>query len=203
MLIRAYHEANGDFNRTKVIVPDSAHGTNPASATVAGFETITVKSNENGLVDLEDLKRVVNEETAALMLTNPNTLGLFEENILEMAEIVHNAGGKLYYDGANLNAVLSQARPGDMGFDVVHLNLHKTFTGPHGGGGPGSGPVGVKADLIPYLPKPILEKTESGYHFNYDRPEAIGRVKPFYGNFELTFVHTRIFALWVQMVCVQ
>ena len=135
MLIRAYHEANGDFNRTKVIVPDSAHGTNPASATVAGFETITVKSNENGLVDLEDLKRVVNEETA-LMLTNPNTLGLFEENILEMAEIVHNAGGKLYYDGANLNAVLSQARPGDMGFDVVHLNLHKTFTGPHGGGGP-------------------------------------------------------------------
>ena len=183
MLIRAYHEANGDFNRTKVIVPDSAHGTNPASATVAGFETITVKSNENGLVDLEDLKRVVNEETAALMLTNPNTLGLFEENILEMAEIVHNAGGKLYYDGANLNAVLSQARPGDMGFDVVHLNLHKTFTGPHGGGGPGSGPVGVKADLIPYLPKPILEKTESGYHFNYDRPEAIGRVKPFYGNF--------------------
>ena len=134
MLIRAYHEANGDFNRTKVIVPDSAHGTNPASATVAGFETITVKSNENGLVDLEDLKRVVNEETAALMLTNPNTLGLFEENILEMAEIVHNAGGKLYYDGANLNAVLSQARPGDMGFDVVHLNLHKTFTGPHGGG---------------------------------------------------------------------
>ena len=157
MLIRAYHEANGDFNRTKVIVPDSAHGTNPASATVAGFETITVKSNENGLVDLEDLKRVVNEETAALMLTNPNTLGLFEENILEMAEIVHNAGGKLYYDGANLNAVLSQARPGDMGFDVVHLNLHKTFTGPHGGG-PGSGPVGVKADLIPYLPKPILEK---------------------------------------------
>ena len=158
MLIRAYHEANGDFNRTKVIVPDSAHGTNPASATVAGFETITVKSNEHGLVDLEDLKRVVNEETAALMLTNPNTLGLFEENILEMAEIVHNAGGKLYYDGANLNAVLSQARPGDMGFDVVHLNLHKTFTGPHGGGGPGSGPVGVKADLIPYLPKPILEK---------------------------------------------
>ncbi|MGQ0455220.1 aminomethyl-transferring glycine dehydrogenase subunit 2, partial [Bacillus sp. SS-TM] len=138
-------------------------------------------SNENGLVDLEDLKRVVNEETAALMLTNPNTLGLFEENILEMAEIVHNAGGKLYYDGANLNAVLSQARPGDMGFDVVHLNLHKTFTGPHGGGGPGSGPVGVKADLIPYLPKPILEKTENGYHFNYDRPEAIGRVKPFYG----------------------
>ncbi len=132
-MIRAYHEARGDFGRTKVIVPDSAHGTNPASATVAGFETITVKSNEHGLVDIEDLKRAVNEETAALMLTNPNTLGLFEENITEMAEIVHQAGGKLYYDGANLNAVLSKARPGDMGFDVVHLNLHKTFTGPHGG----------------------------------------------------------------------
>ncbi|UAL51002.1 MULTISPECIES: aminomethyl-transferring glycine dehydrogenase subunit GcvPB [Metabacillus] len=183
MMIRAYHEANNDFNRTKVIVPDSAHGTNPASATVAGFETITVKSNEQGLVDLEDLKRVVGEDTAALMLTNPNTLGLFEENILEMAKIVHDAGGKLYYDGANLNAVLSKARPGDMGFDVVHLNLHKTFTGPHGGGGPGSGPVGVKADLIPYLPKPVLVKRDNKYTFDYDRPQSIGRVKPFYGNF--------------------
>ncbi|MGM0921206.1 MAG: aminomethyl-transferring glycine dehydrogenase subunit GcvPB [Bacillota bacterium] len=183
MMIRAYHEANNDFNRTKVIVPDSAHGTNPASATVAGFETVTVKSNEQGLVDLEDLKRVVGDDTAALMLTNPNTLGLFEENILEMAKIVHDAGGKLYYDGANLNAVLSKARPGDMGFDVVHLNLHKTFTGPHGGGGPGSGPVGVKADLIPYLPKPVLVKRDNKYTFDYDRPQSIGRVKPFYGNF--------------------
>ncbi|MBT2660843.1 aminomethyl-transferring glycine dehydrogenase subunit GcvPB [Bacillus sp. ISL-45] len=183
MMIRAYHEANGDLNRTKVIVPDSAHGTNPASATVAGFETITVKSDENGLVDLEDLKKVVGEDTAALMLTNPNTLGLFEENILEMAEIVHGAGGKLYYDGANLNAVMSKARPGDMGFDVVHLNLHKTFTGPHGGGGPGSGPVGVKADLIPFLPKPIVTKQDGVYKFDYDRPQSIGRVKPFYGNF--------------------
>ncbi|UYZ20738.1 aminomethyl-transferring glycine dehydrogenase subunit GcvPB [Mesobacillus jeotgali] len=183
MMIRAYHEANGDHNRTKVIVPDSAHGTNPASATVAGFETITVKSDENGLVDLEDLKKVVGEDTAALMLTNPNTLGLFEENILEMAEIVHGAGGKLYYDGANLNAVMSKARPGDMGFDVVHLNLHKTFTGPHGGGGPGSGPVGVKADLIPFLPKPIVTKQDDVYKFDYDRPQSIGRVKPFYGNF--------------------
>ncbi|CAG9619248.1 aminomethyl-transferring glycine dehydrogenase subunit GcvPB [Sutcliffiella rhizosphaerae] len=184
MMIRAYHEANNDFNRTKVIVPDSAHGTNPASATVAGLETITVKSDENGLVDLEDLRRVVGEDTAALMLTNPNTLGLFEENILEMAKIIHEAGGKLYYDGANLNAVLSKARPGDMGFDVVHLNLHKTFTGPHGGGGPGSGPVGVKADLIPYLPKPLVVKKDDGtYGFDYDRPDSIGRVKPFYGNF--------------------
>ncbi|MGA9227745.1 MAG: aminomethyl-transferring glycine dehydrogenase subunit GcvPB [Mesobacillus sp.] len=183
MMIRAYHEANGDDKRTKVIVPDSAHGTNPASATVAGFETITVKSDENGLVDLEDLRKVVGEDTAALMLTNPNTLGLFEENILEMAEIVHSAGGKLYYDGANLNAVMSKARPGDMGFDVVHLNLHKTFTGPHGGGGPGSGPVGVKADLIPFLPKPIITKQDGQYKFDYDRPQSIGRVKPYYGNF--------------------
>ncbi|WP_203288053.1 aminomethyl-transferring glycine dehydrogenase subunit GcvPB [Metabacillus sp. cB07] len=183
MMIRAYHEANGDTGRTKVIVPDSAHGTNPASATVAGFETVTVKSNEHGLVDLEDLKRVVGDDTAAMMLTNPNTLGLFEENILDMAKIVHDAGGKLYYDGANLNAVLSKARPGDMGFDVVHLNLHKTFTGPHGGGGPGSGPVGVKADLIPYLPKPVLVKRDDKYAFDYDRPQSIGRVKPFYGNF--------------------
>jgi glycine dehydrogenase subunit 2 len=183
MMIRAYHEANGDMNRTKVIVPDSAHGTNPASATIAGLETITVKSNEHGLVDLEDLRRVVGEDTAALMLTNPNTLGLFEENILELAEIVHEAGGKLYYDGANLNAVLSKARPGDMGFDVVHLNLHKTFTGPHGGGGPGSGPVGVKADLIPFLPKPIIAKQGDEYVLDYDRPLSIGRVKPYYGNF--------------------
>jgi glycine dehydrogenase subunit 2 len=183
MMIRAYHEENGDLKRTKVIVPDSAHGTNPASATVAGLETITVKSNEFGLVDLDDLKRVVGEDTAALMLTNPNTLGLFEENIVEMAEIVHAAGGKLYYDGANLNAVLSKARPGDMGFDVVHLNLHKTFTGPHGGGGPGSGPVGVKADLIPFLPKPVIAKRGEEYVFDYDRPQSIGRVKPFYGNF--------------------
>ncbi|MFD9626942.1 aminomethyl-transferring glycine dehydrogenase subunit GcvPB [Peribacillus muralis] len=183
MMIRAFHEANGDMARTKVIVPDSAHGTNPASATVAGLETITVKSDENGLVDLEDLKRVVGADTAALMLTNPNTLGLFEENILEMAQLVHDAGGKLYYDGANLNAVLSKARPGDMGFDVVHLNLHKTFTGPHGGGGPGSGPVGVKADLIPYLPKPLVVKQDEQFKLDYDRPQSIGRVKPYYGNF--------------------
>lgn len=183
MLIRAYHEANGDSARTKVIVPDSAHGTNPASAVVAGFEAVTVKSNDQGLVDLEDLRKVVGPDTAALMLTNPNTLGLFEEHILEMAEIVHGAGGKLYYDGANFNAVLSKARPGDMGFDVVHLNLHKTFTGPHGGGGPGSGPVGVKADIIPFLPKPVVVKSGEQYVLDYDRPQSIGRVKLFYGNF--------------------
>lgn len=183
MMIRAFHEANGDFGRTKVIVPDSAHGTNPASVTVAGFDTVTVKSDDNGLVDLEDLKRVVGPDTAALMLTNPNTLGLFEENILEMAALIHEVGGKLYYDGANLNAVMNKARPGDMGFDVVHLNLHKTFTGPHGGGGPGSGPVGVKKGLLPYLPKPILVKTETGYTFDDNRPDSIGRVKPYFGNF--------------------
>lgn len=183
MMIRAYHEANGDHVRTKVIVPDSAHGTNPASATVAGFETVTVQSNEQGLVDIEDLKRVVGPDTAAIMLTNPNTLGLFEEDILEIREIVHAAGGKLYYDGANLNAIMSKVRPGDMGFDAVHLNLHKTFTGPHGGGGPGSGPVGVKADLIPFLPKPHIVKENDTFKFDYDRPQSIGRVKPFYGNF--------------------
>lgn len=183
MMIRAFHEANGDLERTKVIVPDSAHGTNPASATVAGFEAVTVKSNEKGLVDLEDLKRVVGRDTAALMLTNPNTLGLFETEILEMAEIVHDAGGKLYYDGANLNAIMGYTRPADMGFDVVHLNLHKTFTGPHGGGGPGSGPVGVSKEFEPYLPKPLLVKGEDGYTFDYDRPNSIGRVKPYYGNF--------------------
>ncbi|MDF2558500.1 MAG: gcvPB [Bacillales bacterium] len=183
MLIRAYHEARGDHKRTKVIVPDSAHGTNPASATIAGYETVTIKSLENGLVDIEDLKAHVGEDTAALMLTNPNTLGLFEENILEMAKIVHEAGGKLYYDGANLNAVMSKARPGDMGFDVVHLNLHKTFTGPHGGGGPGSGPVGCKADLIPYLPRPVIVKDGESYKLDFDRPESIGRVKQYYGNF--------------------
>lgn len=183
MMIRAFHESNGDFHRTKVIVPDSAHGTNPASATVAGYDTVTVKTNEKGLVDLDDLKTVVGDDTAALMLTNPNTLGLFEEDIVEMAKIVHGVGGKLYYDGANLNAVMSKARPGDMGFDAVHLNLHKTFTGPHGGGGPGSGPVGVHKDLAPFLPKPVLVKSDEGFAFEYNRPQAIGRVKPFYGNF--------------------
>ncbi|WP_214760235.1 aminomethyl-transferring glycine dehydrogenase subunit GcvPB [Exiguobacterium sp. s129] len=183
MLIKAFHERNGDTDRTKVLVPDSAHGTNPASAVVAGFETVTVKSDERGLVDLDDLKSKVGADTAALMLTNPNTLGLFEADILEISKVVHEAGGKLYYDGANSNAILGIARPGDMGFDVVHLNLHKTFTGPHGGGGPGSGPVGVKRDLIPFLPTPIVTKTDEGFGLDYDRPLSIGRIKPFYGNF--------------------
>ncbi|WP_085991922.1 aminomethyl-transferring glycine dehydrogenase subunit GcvPB [Oceanobacillus senegalensis] len=185
MMIRKFHEANGDYQRTKVIVPDSAHGTNPASAAVAGFDAVTVKSNEDGLVDLQDLKRVVGEDTAALMLTNPNTLGLFEKDILEMADIVHKAGGKLYYDGANLNAIMGYARPADMGFDAVHLNLHKTFTGPHGGGGPGSGPVGVTKELEPFLPKPVLIKRDGQYMFDHDRPQSIGRIKPYYGNFAI------------------
>ena len=135
MIFKAYHLDNGEGHRDEVIVPDSAHGTNPASASFAGFKAVTVKSNERGEVDIEDLKRVVNENTAAIMLTNPNTLGIFEKNIMEIREIVHEAGGLLYYDGANLNAIMDKVRPGDMGFDAVHLNLHKTFTGPHGGGG--------------------------------------------------------------------
>ena len=183
MMIRKFHEQNGDHHRTKVIVPDSAHGTNPASAAVAGFEAVTVKSNENGLVDLDDLKKVADENTAALMLTNPNTLGLFEKDIMEIASIVHGVGGKLYYDGANLNAIMGYTRPGDMGFDAVHLNLHKTFTGPHGGGGPGSGPVGVTEELASFLPKPLLVKENDIYRFDYDVAHSIGRVKPYYGNF--------------------
>ncbi len=183
MLIRAYHESRGE-QRTKVIVPDSAHGTNPASATVAGFDTVTIPSNEKGVVDLEALKAAVGQDTAALMLTNPNTLGLFEENITEIAAIVHEAGGLLYYDGANSNAILGLTRPGDMGFDVVHLNLHKTFSTPHGGGGPGAGPVGVKKILAPFLPAPIVTKDEAGrFALDYNIPQSIGRVKGFYGNF--------------------
>jgi glycine dehydrogenase subunit 2 len=183
MIMKAYHESRGEKNRTKIICPDSAHGTNPASAAVAGFDVIEIKSDENGAVDLENLKAVLGNDTAGLMLTNPSTLGLFETNISEIAKLVHEAGGLLYYDGANTNAIMGITRPGDMGFDVVHLNLHKTFTTPHGGGGPGSGPVGVKKDLIPYLPVPVIEKAEDGYTLNYDRPLSIGKIKSFYGNF--------------------
>ena len=183
MMIRAYHEARGE-KRTRVIVPDSAHGTNPASAAVAGFTTITIPSNERGGVDLEALRDALGNDTAALMLTNPSTLGLFEEDIVEIADLVHRAGGLLYYDGANANAILGQTRPGDMGFDVVHLNLHKTFTTPHGGGGPGAGPVGVKRDLIPYLPVPrIVLREDNLYDLSFDAKASIGKVKGFYGNF--------------------
>ncbi|MBZ4686550.1 MAG: glycine dehydrogenase subunit 2 [Clostridia bacterium] len=184
MIIRAYHQHRGDSKRTKVIVPDTAHGTNPATAAMVGFKAVKVDSNSEGEVNIEALKKLVDEETAALMLTNPNTLGLFEKNILEIADIVHEAGGLLYYDGANANAIMGYARPGDMGFDVIHFNLHKTFSTPHGGGGPGSGPVAVKEFLAPYLPKPVIEKSgEGNYYFNYDLPHSIGKVKSFYGNF--------------------
>lgn len=183
MIIKSYHINRGDLKRNKIIVPDSAHGTNPASASVAGFDIVEVKSNEKGLVDINSLKSVMSDEIAGFMLTNPNTLGLFDENILEITSVVHEAGGLMYYDGANANAIMGISRPGDMGFDVVHLNLHKTFSTPHGGGGPGSGPVGVKKDLIPFLPGPVVSKKESEYFLDYDRPLSIGKVKSFYGNF--------------------
>ena len=183
MIIKAYHENRGDAKRRKIIVPDSAHGTNPASAAVAGFDVIEVKSNNRGCVDIDALKQVMSDEVAGLMLTNPNTLGLFEENIVEIAKIVHDAGGLLYYDGANANAIVGMCRPGDMGFDVVHLNLHKTFSTPHGGGGPGSGPVGVKKELVPFLPVPVVEHGADGCYLDYDRPLSIGRIRSFYGNF--------------------
>ncbi|MEH7097674.1 aminomethyl-transferring glycine dehydrogenase subunit GcvPB [Neobacillus vireti] len=182
MMVKAYHKQKGEV-RTKVLVPDSAHGTNPASASVAGYETITIPSNEHGLVDLEELKKHLDDNTAALMLTNPNTLGLFEKEIVEIAHVVHEAGGLLYYDGANANAILGKTTPGTMGFDIVHLNLHKTFTTPHGGGGPGAGPVGVKEKLIPFLPVPRVIKKEDQYTLDYNQPQSIGRVKGYYGNF--------------------
>ncbi|GLV13772.1 putative glycine dehydrogenase (decarboxylating) subunit 2 [Alicyclobacillus hesperidum] len=183
MMIREYHRRRGDVGRDKVIVPDSAHGTNPASVSMAGLRVITVPSRADGRVDLDVLRRTVGPDTAALMLTNPSTLGLFESDILEIANIVHEAGGLLYYDGANMNAILGYARPGDMGFDVVHLNLHKTFSTPHGGGGPGAGPVGVKQFLEPYLPKPVIVRYNNRYDWNWDRPLSIGKVKGFFGNF--------------------
>lgn len=183
MVIKAYHESRGDMKRTKIIIPDSAHGTNPASAALAGFDVVEVKSDSRGGIDIEALKSAAGPDTAGLMLTNPNTLGLFDENIGRIAEIIHEAGGLLYYDGANANAILGICRPGDMGFDVVHLNLHKTFGTPHGGGGPGSGPVGVKKELMPFLPAPTVEFKNGAYMLDYDRPLSIGRVKAFYGNF--------------------
>ena len=172
LLIKAYHHSRGDEKRTKIIVPDSAHGTNPASATMAGYSVVSIPSREDGCVDLDKLKEAVGEDTAGLMLTNPNTVGLFDKNILEITRIVHEGGGLCYYDGANLNAVMGIVRPGDMGFDVIHLTLHKTFSTPHGGGGPGSGPVGCKEFLRPFLPG-----------FMVKGPQSIGSVKMFYGNF--------------------
>lgn len=186
LLIKKYHEKRGDSKRTKIIVPDSAHGTNPATAVMCGMSVINIASGPDGCVDLDALKAAVSDETAGLMLTNPNTVGIFEKDILEITKTVHDAGGLVYYDGANLNAVMGVVRPGDMGFDCVHLNLHKTFSTPHGGGGPGSGAVGCKAFLAPYLPQPHVKEEGGKYLFERDCPDSIGKVKEFYGNFLVT-----------------
>lgn len=182
LVIKKYFEKLGQ-NRKKVIVPDSAHGTNPASASMAGFDIVQVKSNEKGQVDIEDLKQLLDEDVAAIMMTNPNTVGIFEENVVEIAELVHNNGSLLYYDGANLNAIMGYSNPAIMGFDVCHINLHKTFSTPHGGGGPGAGPVGVVEKLKDYLPKPTVEFDGEKYYRNYNMPDSIGKVRSFYGNF--------------------
>jgi glycine dehydrogenase subunit 2 len=181
-MIKAFHESRGDA-RTEVLVPDSAHGTNPASAALSGFHVVEVKSGPDGRISLADLESKLSPKVAALMMTNPNTLGLFEREILDVAEMVHATGAMLYYDGANLNAFMGICRPGDMGFDAVHMNLHKTFTTPHGGGGPGAGPVGVKADLVPFLPTPTVERLNGHLKLDFKRPKSIGRVRSFYGNF--------------------
>ncbi len=181
MIIKAYHQKNNDFKRNIIIVPDSAHGTNPASATVCGFDVVEIKSNPDGTVNIEALKSVLSEETAGLMLTNPNTAGVFEKDILEVSRLVHEAGGLLYYDGANLNALLGKAKPGDMGFDITHINLHKTFSTPHGGGGPGSGPVGVCEKLVDFLPNPIVKEKDGFFYFE-DSKDSIGALGQFYGN---------------------
>lgn len=184
MVMKKYHEARGDHKRTKVIVPDSAHGTNPASAMVAGLDVVEVKSKPNGSIDVEDLKPLLDDTVAGIMMTNPNTLGMFETEITEIAKLVHDAGGLLYYDGANLNPLLGKVRPGDMGFDIMHINLHKTFSTPHGGGGPGSGPVGVAEHLVKHLPNPRVVKDEKGkFHVTSDNDEALGNISGFLGNF--------------------
>jgi glycine dehydrogenase subunit 2 len=183
LMIRAYHEARGEGETRRVVIcPDGAHGTNPATATMAGYDVVEIPTGPDGEVDLDAYLRALGPDTAAVMLTNPNTLGIFETRILELAEAAHAVGAQLYYDGANLNAIVGRARPGDMGFDVVHLNLHKTFTTPHGGGGPGTGPVGVKAHLAPYLPVPRVVRGDQGYELEGERPTSIGRVRSFYGN---------------------
>lgn len=182
-MIAAYHRKRGDHERVEVLIPDDAHGTNPATATMAGFKTVGIKTNREGNLDLDHLKSVVSPRTAGLMMTNPNTLGLFSTQIKEIAEIVHEAGGLFYNDGANLNAILNVARPGEMGFDVMHINLHKTFSTPHGGGGPGSGPVLCQNNLKPFLPIPRIEKTKEAYHLINQAPDSIGRVASFQGNF--------------------
>ncbi len=182
LIARAYHDQNKDFDRDEVILPDTAHGTNPASAAMAGYKVIEIPSTKEGTVDLEMLKKVLSTKTACFMLTNPNTLGIFESEITEIARLVHEAGALLYYDGANMNAIMGKARPGDMGFDIVHLNLHKTFSTPHGGGGPGSGPVGVTEKLGRFLPVPRITKKQNTFCFDYNYPDSIGKIKATYGN---------------------
>ncbi len=182
LLMRAHHKLNGETGRREVIVPDSAHGTNPASAAMAGFDVVVIPSDDEGCVSIEALKTAVSSRTAGLMLTNPNTLGIFDENIGEIADIIHEAGGLLYYDGANLNPMLCKARPGDMGFDIVHINIHKTFGTPHGGGGPGAGPVGVVKELAKFLPIPRIAFDGERYRLDYSRKHSIGKLIGFYGN---------------------
>ena len=185
-VIKAYHKAKGNSHKTKIIMPDSAHGTNPASSAMNGFDVIELKSNAEGMVDLEELKSVVDDTVAGFMLTNPNTLGIFESKIEEIAEIIHGVDGLMYMDGANLNAILGIVKPGKIGFDVMHFNLHKTFSTPHGGGGPGSGPVGVVEHLTKYLPYPMANKNETGYFLDYSNKEtSLGKVHAFYGNFAI------------------
>ena len=184
MIVKKYFESKGDTKRTKVIIPDSAHGTNPASAKMCGFEIVEVKSNSRGQVDINALKELLDDTVAAIMMTNPNTLGIFEENVLEISKLMHDNGSLLYYDGANFNAIMGWTNPALMGFDIVHINLHKTFSTPHGGGGPGAGPVGVKEHLKEYLPVPIIKKDNSGkYYRDYNLKHSIGKVRGFYGNF--------------------
>jgi glycine dehydrogenase subunit 2 len=188
LLTRAYHADRGE-QRTKVLTPDTAHGTNPATVTMAGYQVVKVATNERGGVDVDDLRAKADDETACLMLTNPNTLGLFDENIAEIAKVVHDAGGTLYYDGANLNAIMGRTRPGDMGFDIVHVNLHKSFSQPHGGGGPGAGPIACSDRIEPYLPRPQVVRREAqnggepSFDLDHDRPKSIGRLRGFQGNF--------------------
>jgi len=183
LMIRAYFESRGERQRTKVVVPDSAHGTNPATAAMAGYQVITVKSDARGNMDVDALRAAMDNTVAAIMLTNPNTLGLFEERITEVEEIVHGSGAQMYMDGANFNAILGVTRPGDQGFDVMHFNLHKTFTTPHGGGGPGAGAVGVKSHLVPFLPVPVVERDGDRFRLDTNRPKSIGKIRAFYGNF--------------------
>ena len=191
MIIKQYHESKQDYKRNKIIIPDSAHGTNPASVVVCGMEVIEIKSNQRGRVDIESLKEAVKnrDDIAGMMLTNPNTLGIFEDDICEITKIIHQAGGLMYYDGANLNALLGKVRPGDMGFDVMHINLHKTFSTPHGGGGPGSGPVGVTEELAKFLPNPRVKKMDD-YYYVETSGDAIGQISGFYGNYMVSLTRS-------------